>query len=179
MTNEEARVAYRYHFSLPLMDKLPKQCICGQKVGDGTHLLVCKKVNAGQIMAHDVAVRMIGAELNSYGVVVRYEQRANHDKERERKRTDMDLISTAESWLSTTRCLTHSLPSKEPRGINTTPTKCGMQHRFSRTTSMRTSQGTTTMSLFPWSQSHLEGLGTRPSSSSARLLGPRLHLGNL
>ena len=38
MTNEEARFAFRYHFSLPLMDKLPKQCICGQKVGDGTHL---------------------------------------------------------------------------------------------------------------------------------------------
>ncbi len=40
----------------------------GHSVGDGTHLLVCKKVNAGQITAHDVAVRMIGAELNSYGV---------------------------------------------------------------------------------------------------------------
>ncbi len=26
----------------------------------------CKKVNAGQIAAHDVAVRIIGAELNSY-----------------------------------------------------------------------------------------------------------------
>ena len=91
MTNEEARVAFRYHFSLPLINKLPNKCICGHKVGDGTHVLVCKKVNAGQITAHDVAVRMIGAELNSYGVVVRYEQRANHDKERERKRTDLEL----------------------------------------------------------------------------------------
>ena len=91
MTNDEARVAFRYHFSLKLMEKLPAKCLCGHSVGDGTHLLVCKKVNAGQITAHDVAVRMIGAELNSYGVVVRYEQRASHDKERERKRTDMEL----------------------------------------------------------------------------------------
>ena len=53
--------------------------------------LVCKKVNAGQIAAHDVAVGMIGAELNSHGVVVRYEQRANLDRERERKRTDMEI----------------------------------------------------------------------------------------
>ena len=69
MTNDEARVAFRYHFSLKLMEKLPDKCLCGHSVGDGTHLLVCKKVNAGQITAHDVAVRMIGAELNSYGVV--------------------------------------------------------------------------------------------------------------
>ena len=33
---------------------------------------------------------------------------------------------------------------------------------------MRTSQGTTSMNLFPWSQSRLEDLGTRLSSSSAR-----------
>ncbi len=50
---------------------------CGhRKVGDGTHLLVCKKVNAGQIAAHDVAVDQDGwsgtvHELNSYGVLVR------------------------------------------------------------------------------------------------------------
>ena len=76
MTNDEARVAFRYHFSLnyKLMEKLPAKCLCGHSVGDGTHLLVCKKVNAGRITAHDVAVRMIGAEMNSYGVVVRYEQ---------------------------------------------------------------------------------------------------------
>ncbi len=61
-------------------------------VGDGTHLLVCKKVNAGQIAAHDVAVRMIGAELNSYGVIVRYEQRATNVNEDESKRTDMELL---------------------------------------------------------------------------------------
>ncbi len=86
MTNDEARVAFRYLFSLKLMEKLPAKCLCGHSVGDRTHLLVCKKVNAGQITAHDVAVK-----LNSYGVVVRYEQRASHDKERERKRTDMEL----------------------------------------------------------------------------------------
>ncbi len=92
MSNEEARMAFRYHFSLKLVEKLPAKCLCGHNVGDGTHLLVCKKVNAGQITAHDVAVRMIGAELlNSYGVVVKYEQRANHVTERERKRTDMEL----------------------------------------------------------------------------------------
>ena len=62
-----------------------------QRVGDGTHLLVCKKVNAGQIAAHDVAVRSIGAELNSYGVIVRYEQRATNVKEDERKRRDIEL----------------------------------------------------------------------------------------
>jgi hypothetical protein len=73
------------------MENSPATCVCGHKVGDGTHLLVCKKVNAGQIAAHDVAVRMIGAELNSYGVVVKYEQRANHVKEEERKRTDMEI----------------------------------------------------------------------------------------
>ena len=66
--------------------------MCRHKVGDGTHLvLICKKVNAGQIAAHDVTVRMIGAELNSYKVVVRYEQRATLEKELERKRTDMEI----------------------------------------------------------------------------------------
>ncbi len=50
MTNEEARVAFRYHFSLKLMEKLPAKCLCGHNVGDGAHFLVCKKVNAGQIM---------------------------------------------------------------------------------------------------------------------------------
>ncbi len=49
------------------------------------------RVNAGQIAAHDAAVRMIGAELNSYGVVVRYEPRATHPNEKVRKRTDMEL----------------------------------------------------------------------------------------
>jgi hypothetical protein len=39
------------------MEKLPTKCLCGHNVGDGTHLLVCKKVNAGQIAAHDVAVK--------------------------------------------------------------------------------------------------------------------------
>ena len=34
---------------------------------------------------------MIGAELNSYEVVVRYEQRTNLDRERERKQTDMEI----------------------------------------------------------------------------------------
>ncbi len=56
-----------------------------------TSSFAIKKVNAGQIAAHDVAVRMIGAELNSYGVVVGYEQRATLDRERERKRTDMEI----------------------------------------------------------------------------------------
>ena len=60
-----------------LMEKLPSKCLCGHTVGDGSHLLVCKRVNAGQIAAHDDAVRRIGAELNSYGVVVKYEQRAD------------------------------------------------------------------------------------------------------
>ena len=78
MSNEEARVAFKYHFSLRLMENLPAKSLCGHNIGDGTHLLVCKRVNAGQIAAHDVAVRMIGAELNSYGVVVRYEPRATH-----------------------------------------------------------------------------------------------------
>ncbi len=64
LTNEEARVAFRYHFSLKLMEKLPTKCLCGHTVGDGSHLLVCKRVNAGQIAAHDDAVRRIGAELN-------------------------------------------------------------------------------------------------------------------
>jgi hypothetical protein len=32
MTNEEARVAFRYHFSLRLMEKLPAKCLCGHKV---------------------------------------------------------------------------------------------------------------------------------------------------
>ncbi len=32
---------------------LPAKCLCGRKVGDGAHLFICKKVNAGQIAAHD------------------------------------------------------------------------------------------------------------------------------
>jgi len=74
LSNEEARLTFRYHFSLKLMENLPAKCLCGHNVGDGTHLLVCKRVNAGQIAAHDMAVRLIGAELNSYGVIVKYEQ---------------------------------------------------------------------------------------------------------
>jgi len=91
LTNEEARVAFRYHFSLKLMESLPTKCLCGHRVGDGSHLLVCKRVNSGQIAAHDDAVRRIGAELNDYGVVVRYEQRADRVKGKERKRTDLEL----------------------------------------------------------------------------------------
>ncbi len=53
------------------------------RVGDGSHLLVCKRVNSDQIAAHDDAVRRIGAELNDYGVVVRYEQRADRVKGKE------------------------------------------------------------------------------------------------
>ena len=45
--------------------------------------------------------------------------------------------------------LTACQSNKEPREISTTPMKCEMQHKFSRTTSMRTSQGTTIMNLFP------------------------------
>ena len=52
---------------------------------------ICKRVNAGQIAAHDDTVRRIGAELNDYGVVVRYEQRADRVKGKERKRTDLEL----------------------------------------------------------------------------------------
>ena len=88
LSNEEARLAFRYHFSLKLMENLPTKCLCGHKVGDGTHLLVCKKVNAGQIAAHDVAVRMIGAEMNSYGVIVRYEQRATCERRTTRAQCD-------------------------------------------------------------------------------------------
>ncbi len=69
LTNEEARVAFKCHFSLKLMEKLPSKCLYGHTVGNGSHLLVCKRVNAGQIAAHDDAVRKIGAELNLYGVV--------------------------------------------------------------------------------------------------------------
>ena len=133
------------------------------------HLLVCKKVNAGQITAHDVAVRMIGAELNSYGVVVRYEQRANHDKERERRRTDMELNFDGRR-VAVDYTVPNTLTVKQrTAGNKYDPYEVrNLQHKFSRTTSMRTSQGTTIMNLFPWSQSHLEGLGTRLSSSSAR-----------
>ncbi len=52
---------------LRIMEKLPTKCLCGHTVGDGSHLLVCKRVNAGQIAAHDDALRRLGAELNDYG----------------------------------------------------------------------------------------------------------------
>ncbi len=43
LTNDEARVAFRYHFSLKLMEKLPTiKCLCGHTVGERSHLLVCK-----------------------------------------------------------------------------------------------------------------------------------------
>ncbi len=38
ITKIEARVAFRYHFSLKLMEKLPTKCLCGHTVGDGSHL---------------------------------------------------------------------------------------------------------------------------------------------
>jgi hypothetical protein len=52
--------------ALTVEEMLSALMLGGHNVGDGTHLLVCKKVNAGQIAAHDVAVRMIargGTEL--------------------------------------------------------------------------------------------------------------------
>ncbi len=124
MSNEEARLAFRYHFSLKLMEKLPTKCLCGHKVGDGTHLLVCKKVNAGQIAAHDVAVRLIGAKLDSYGVIVRYdEQRATNVKEDERKRTDMHGAIWFDGRLvaETIPFRTHSTSSRELLVSNTHP----------------------------------------------------------
>ncbi len=175
MTNEEARVAFKYHFSLKLMEKLPAKCLCGHSVGDGTHLevLVCKKVNAGQITAHDVAVRMIGAELNSYGVVaaVRYEQRASHDKERERKRTDMELNFDGRR-VAVDYTVPDTLTVKQrTAGIKYDPYEVRNAAQIlknNKYADVPRSQGTTIMNLFPWSQSHLEGLGTRLSSSSTR-----------
>jgi hypothetical protein len=72
MTNEKARVALRYHFSFKLMEKMPAKCFCGHKVGDGSNTLPSlqlRRPTPGRLIAaHDVtaAVRMIGAELNSY-----------------------------------------------------------------------------------------------------------------
>ncbi len=40
------------------------------------------------------------------------------------------LISMDGGWQSITQCLTHSLSSKEQRGISTTPMKCEMQHKL-------------------------------------------------
>ncbi len=55
--------------------------------------LVCQRRPAVQstVRAHDDAVRRIGAELNSYGVVVRYEQRADRVRGKDRKRSDLEL----------------------------------------------------------------------------------------
>jgi hypothetical protein len=137
LTNEEARVAFRYHFSLKLMEKLPTKCLCGHTVGDGSHLLVCKRVNAGQIAAHDDAVRRIGAELNSYGVVVRYEQRADRVRGKDRKRTDLELSYDGEG--------SGGFHSPQYLQVETTNsgqamcmchTKCAKKQRISRTTSM-------------------------------------------
>ncbi len=64
---------------------------------------VIKRVNVGQIAAHDDAVRRIGAELNSYGVVVRYEQRADRVRGKDRKRTDLELSfdgKRVQRWIS-------------------------------------------------------------------------------
>ena len=122
-------------------------------------------------MAHDVEVRMIGAELNSYGVVVRYEQRAIHDKERERKRTDMELNLDGRK-LAVDYTVPNTLTAKQRTvGNKYDPYEVRNAAQIlknNKYADRSTSQGTTTMSLFPWSQSHLEGLGTRPSSSSAR-----------
>ena len=70
-----------------------------------THLLVCKKVNAGQIAAHDVAVRSIGAELDSYGVIVRYKQRATNVKNDERKRTLELPLNQMDTLMDTLLCI--------------------------------------------------------------------------
>ncbi len=37
MTNDEARVAFRYHFSLKLMEKLPDKCLCADIVLETEH----------------------------------------------------------------------------------------------------------------------------------------------
>jgi hypothetical protein len=81
---------------------------------------------------------MTGAEfeLNSYGVVVRFEQRANHAKERERKRTDMEFYFDGRSMANYYTVPNTLISSTDVRVLSTSPMKCGMQHRISRTTSI-------------------------------------------
>ena len=139
LTNEEERVAFRYHFSLKLMEKLPSKCLCGHTVGDGSHLLVCKRVNAGQIAAHDDAVRRIGAELNSYGVVVRYEQRADIELGGRIviKRTDLELsFDGKRAAVDFTVPNTLKLKQRTPGHVCMCHTKCAKKQRISKTTSM-------------------------------------------
>jgi hypothetical protein len=67
---------------------------------------------------------MIGAELNSYGVVVKYEQRANHVTEGERKRPDMELWFDGKSVAVDYTCSaehTYSISSRELPVSNTLP----------------------------------------------------------
>jgi hypothetical protein len=69
LSNEEARVAFRYHFSLKLMEKLPAKCLCGHKVGDvvystqcrvhvRSHALLCAQIVLNVVFATHAASRI-------------------------------------------------------------------------------------------------------------------------
>jgi hypothetical protein len=96
---------------------------------------------------------MIGAELNfAYGVVVRYEQRANHAIESERKRTDMEIwvdgMSVAIDYtIPNTLNLKQRTPGFKYAPLDRSAIK--RQHRVSRLASMQTSRGTKIMNSFP------------------------------
>ena len=130
-----------------------------------------------------VAVRMIGAELNSYGVVVKYEQRATHVKEKERKRTDMELwfdrssVAVDYTVPNTLNHLKQRTPGFKYAPLDRSAIK--RQHRVSRLASMQTSRGTKIMNSFPWLQSHLLGWEGWLSSSSEKSLEPKPQQGTL
>ena len=100
---------------------------------------------------------------------MRYEQRANHDKERERKRTDLELNFDGRK-LAVDYTVPNTLTVKQRTvGNEYDPYEVRNAAQILKNNKYADlARNNSTMSLFPWSQSHLEGLGTRPSSSSAR-----------
>jgi hypothetical protein len=101
--------------------------------------------------------------------MVRYEQRASHDKERERKRTDMEL-----NFDGRRAVVDYTVPNTLTVKQRTAGNKYDPYEVRNATQILKNNKyadlarNVTIMNLFPWSQSHLEGLGTRLSSSSAR-----------
>ena len=84
-----------------------------------------------------------------------------YDKERERKRTDMEL-----NFDGRRVAVDYTVPNTLTVKQRTAGNKYDPYEVRNATQILK--EHATIMNLFPWSQSHLEGLGTRLSSSSAR-----------
>jgi hypothetical protein len=116
---------------------------------------------------------MIGAELNSYGVVVRYMSREQATtKSESASEQTWSLISTDRRRVAVDYTVPNTLTVKQrTAGIKYDPYEVRNAAQIlknNKYADLARNNNHEFVPLINWSQSHLEGLGTRLSSSSAR-----------